>query len=496
LKHLGKRLEEAFDLGSYEGEMRIPSSRFPRKRWIALKVVRAVSDLALTVRDVSEAKAHAKELDRRSNVDALTGLPNRHWLQTYLSHAIDHASSSKGMFALLFIDLDGFKAINDATGHATGDDLLRAIAHRLTQAVDRRVRVIRLGGDEFVAVTENIESKSDAAHAAERLTQSLKEPFSLPQGTYSLSASIGISMYPSDGLDASTLLRNADIAMYSVKSSGKANYRFYDPDYFERARTRLQIENELRHAIDTDQFVMYYQPRADIATGSLRSMEALVRWAHPSKGLISPEQFIPIANETGLISKLGELVIDKVCAQVSSWTKTYHYSTPVSINVAPLQFEETDVAAIFQLAFSRHRLDPRLIEIEITESSIMADRPDVYSALNRLQEMNVKLAIDDFGTGYSSLSQLQKLNFDLLKVDKSFISRISGTHAGTIFVSAIITMAHALNMRVVAEGVETKNQLEILRSLDCDEVQGYYISRPVPPSHVPAMLKDLALQDL
>jgi diguanylate cyclase (GGDEF)-like protein len=478
----------ATDTGFYEDDIELPNDTSLAMRWVHLKIVRADSELAITLRDITDSKAHVAELERRGNEDALTCLPNRHWAQSYLPRAIAHAAENNAMLALLFVDLDGFKKVNDTMGHAAGDELLRNAARRLKDAVRPHDYVVRLGGDEFLVIIEQIEHKGDAAHVAERIVHAFQESFRLTQGAYSVGTSIGISTFPSDGDDADTLLHNADIAMYSVKTSGKGNYNFYDQKFYDALRARLEQESELRYAIEHDQLVMYYQPRVDISTGTTSSMEALVRWMHPSKGLLEPLEFIPLAEETGLILSLGELVIDKVCAQLACWARSGQELVPVSINVSSRQFNEADIANILSSALVRHNVAATLVEVEVTESSMMGNSSDVANALTAIRRMGVKLLVDDFGTGYSSLSQLQRLDFDVLKVDRAFTAEIDRTENGNVFFNAIITMAHAIGMRVVAEGVENESQIKILKSLRCDEIQGYYISRPLPPSDTQPIL--------
>lgn len=487
-EHRLQIFRQAMEDGIYEGELQEPDDSPLITRWVHVKAIRSGDDLALTLRDISDTKKHVAELERLSNEDVLTGLPNRHWVQSYLPKAIDHAEVNIAMLALLFIDLDGFKAVNDTVGHEAGDDVLRNAARRLKVAVRPHDYVARLGGDEFVVILERITHKEDAAHIAERIQHAFQDGFRTSQGVHSVGTSIGISIFPTDAADSQTLLRNADIAMYSVKTSGKRNYRFFDEEYYGLLRTRLEKEAELRHAITHDQFVMHYQPRVDISSGITSSMEALVRWAHPTKGLIGPLDFIGLAEETGLILSLGELIINKVCAQMAYWAERGNELLPVSINVSSRQFNGTDVAKILSTAIARHNIDPRLIEIELTESLMMGDSHDVANALATIQKMGVKLLIDDFGTGYSSLSQLQKMDFDVLKVDRAFTAELEKTEEGNVFFKAIITMAHALGMRVVAEGVENVEQIRILKSLKCDEIQGFYISRPMPPSDTQPIL--------
>jgi diguanylate cyclase (GGDEF)-like protein len=481
-KRIVGMLCEAMEASRYEAEVEVPADSPFTARWAHVTIARADETLAVTIRDVSDAKAHIEALERQSNEDALTGLPNRHWVQTCLPKAIEHAAARGSMLATLFIDLDGFKTVNDTMGHAAGDEVLSNAARRLKVAVRPHDKVARLGGDEFVVILENVGLKAEAAHVAERILHAFKDDFKVSRGVHSIGASIGISVYPSDGMEANTLLHHADIAMYSVKTTGKGNYRFYDQKFYQSLRGRLEREAELRHAIERDQFVMHYQPRVDISTGVTSSMEALVRWAHPTKGLVSPLEFIPLAEETGLILRLGELVIDKVCAQLAYWAQRGQELVPVSVNVSSRQMNEVDVARILAIALARHRVDASLLEVELTESSMMGDSEDVANALTAIQKMGITLLVDDFGTGYSSLSQLQRLDFDVLKVDRAFTAELGKTEEGKVFFTAIITMAHALGMRVVAEGVESLEQVKILKSLKCDEMQGFFISRPLPPA--------------
>jgi diguanylate cyclase (GGDEF)-like protein len=477
-------LQRALVTGKFDGEVEVPAESPLDMRWAHVKIVRSDDSLAITLRDISSTKAHVAELERRTNEDVLTGLPNRHWLQHHLPEAVERARLSASSLALLFIDLDGFKAVNDALGHAAGDDVLRAAARRLEDAVRPHDRVVRLAGDEFVVLLDHIKCKNDAEHVAQRILHAFEDDFRLENGTRSLGVSIGISLFPDDGESGDMLLQNADIAMYSVKTSGKHGYRFFDQRFYNALRARLQWEYELRTAVERDEFVVYYQPRVETATGRMCSMEALVRWQHPRKGIVSPAEFIPLAEETGLILGLGELVAQKVCRQLNVWKNRGKEMLPVSVNVSSRQFNETNVAQTLADALQRHGLRAEWLEIELTESSMMGDSLHVARNLNIIQAMGVKLLVDDFGTGYSSLSQLQLLDFDVLKVDKSFTARLEANESGVVFYRAIITMAHALGMRVVAEGVETERQVTILKELGCDELQGFYISEPLSAQRI------------
>ncbi|TFW10475.1 GGDEF and EAL domain-containing protein [Oxalobacteraceae bacterium OM1] len=485
LQHI---LQQSLSAGEFEGEVEVPADSPLDMRWAHVKVVRSGDNLAITLRDISATKAHVAELERRTNEDVLTGLPNRHWLQGYLPDALQRARTSRSLLALLFIDLDGFKGVNDAWGHAAGDEVLRTAARRLQEAIRPHDCVVRLAGDEFVVVLDNMRQKMDAAHVAERILRAFDDDFRLEKGARMLGVSIGISVFPDDGESSDMLLQNADIAMYSVKTSGKHGYRFFNQRFYDALRMRLQWEYELRKAVERDEFVVYYQPRADAKTGKICSMEALVRWQHPRRGIVSPAEFIPLAEETGLILRLGELVAEKVCGQLGAW-REHSQSVdivPVSINVSSRQFNETDVAQTLKSALDRYGIPPELLEVELTESSMMGDAMQVARSLNVIQAMGVKLLVDDFGTGYSSLSQLQLLDFDVLKVDKSFTGRLEAGESGVVFYRAIITMAHELGMRVVAEGVETARQASILKDLDCDELQGFYISKPLSAQNIGA----------
>jgi diguanylate cyclase (GGDEF)-like protein len=476
------RLCQALDTGIYDRELQVTPApdQLLRARWIRYKAVRAGGDLAVTIRDTSESKAHLTELERRSNSDELTGLPNRYWIQQYLPKAVDGARSRGCGLAVLFIDLDGFKTVNDALGHAAGDELLRTVGKRLKTAVRPRDHVVRLGGDEFVVVLEQVAGTGDVEHVVGRVLGAFRDSFHLQHTSHVLSASIGISLFPEHGDDAQTLLKNADIAMYSVKSEGKGSFRFFEPHFFEAIRTRLQTEMELRHALDQQQFVVHYQPRVDLAAGTASSMEALVRWERPGKELIGPDRFIPLAEETGLIVRLGEQVVDSVCRQLARWARDGEALVPVSVNVSARQFSQSDILALFSAAIARHGIDPSLLEIELTESSMMQEGIGESAVFRQLRELGIKLCIDDFGTGYSSLSQLQKLRFDVLKIDRAFVLRIEHAEGNTL-IASMIAMAHALGMRVVAEGVENHRQMQLLKTLGCDEGQGYFFSRPMPP---------------
>jgi diguanylate cyclase (GGDEF)-like protein len=487
-------LRRALESGYNEVTLGRPHESFPAK-WVTLKMFRYGDNLAVSARDVTEERAHEAELLRRSNEDPLTRLPNRYWVEGHLRDAIARAGKDGTMFALLFIDLDGFKAINDTWGHAAGDELLCTAAHRLKEAVRPHDCVTRFGGDEFVIVLDNITDALDAARASERIQRAFRRSIRLSYGEYVVGASIGISLFPADGREPRALLQNADVAMYSAKTNERGSYRFFDGKFHDQLKARLERIRELRHALADDQFVMYYEPRVNLADGSITSLEALVRWVHPTRGIVSPAEFVPLVEETGLVLKLGDLVIDKVCAQLALWAKTGDKLVPVSINISPRQFNDTDVAQTLRRALELHAVDPRLLEVELTESSVMNETASVLSAIQAIRQTGIKVLLDDFGTGYSSLSQLYKLNFDGLKIDRAFIVQLGKTEGGIVIVRAIVTMARALAMRVVAEGVETMEQVDMLRALDCDEIQGWLISKAMPPAAAQPVTRNFVLQE-
>ena len=481
---------DAMAAGFYEDEFVVRRERGGRPIWLQRKLVRSEDALAMTVRDISDAKAHAQALSRLASEDALTSLHNRHWLMQTMPQSLEAARAAGRMLALLFFDLDDFKNVNNTLGHAAGDDLLRLTALRLRAALRPGDHAVRLGGDEFTVILEQVDSTDHVARVTERVIAALSEPFVLADGSrHEVHASIGISMFPADGEDADTLLKHADIAMYAVKASGKGQYHFYQPALSASLIQRLALEQSLREAVDLDQFVVHYQPRVDTFTGELRSLEALVRWQHPQRGLVGPLEFIEVAEALGLIQALGSQVADKVCAQLRAWQAEGRAVVPVSINVSAHQFNRGDVPGMIAACIERHGIAPALLEVELTESCMLAaDRP-VADELSALKALGIKLLVDDFGTGYSSLSQLQQLDLDVLKVDRAFTAQLGAGREGVAFFHAIVSMAHVLNMSVVAEGIENEDELRILRELGCDEVQGYYVSKPLPAGAAARLLR-------
>ncbi|MBC7500565.1 MAG: EAL domain-containing protein [Herminiimonas sp.] len=475
--------------GFYEDEFLVSPHSPLRSAWMHRRLVRSGAGLAMTLRDISEAKQHEQMLSKLANSDALTLLPNRHWMMQFLPQALQRAQGAGMQLAVLFVDLDDFKTVNDTQGHAAGDALLCSAAQRLKSVLKEGDSITRLGGDEFTIVLENLDTAVEAEAVARRIGEAFRQPFSIGADTHTVGVSVGISLYPDHTTDPDALLRYADIAMYAAKQDGKARYCLYQEQLSKNLMVKFNTRKALELALERDEFVLYYQPRVNAISGEFCSMEALVRWIHPTRGLVPPLAFIPLAEETGLILKLGEVVIEKACAQIALWQAEGMRPLPVSINVSLRQFNQADLKQQLVASMERHGIAAHLIEIELTESCMMAEQMDVAHDLAALQALGIKLLVDDFGTGYSSLSQLQQLDLDILKVDRAFTAELGKTSEGVVFFSAIISMAHALDMSVVAEGVETAHQLQLLQDLGCDEVQGYYVSRPVPAAEIPALRK-------
>ncbi len=472
---------KALESGVYEDELRLPAHGWIRATWVYRRAVHSGTGIALTLRDISELKMHEQALSDMANSDALTKLPNRRWLSAFLPAAIRRAERRHGQLALLFIDLDNFKEINDTLGHQAGDELLLQVATRLHETVRASDHVVRLGGDEFTVVLEHADMREDVGKVASAIVNRLSDPYPIGMpGEHQVSASVGISLYPGDGVEADTLLKHADVAMYAAKAAGKGQYQFYDPELSEMLMRRLSNERALRHAIETDQFVVHYQPRVNAMSGALCSMEALLRWNHPELGLRLPADFLTVAEEAGLIVPISEAVIDKVVAQLSQWREQGVQLVPVSVNISPRQLQHGHTSACIARALQRHCIDPALIEIEVTESAMVDRSVATTRELDALRALGLRLMIDDFGTGYSSLAQLHQLDVDVLKVDQAFTRTLLQGSEGEQLYRAIVSMAAALGMHVVAEGVETIAQLRLLQAIGCDEIQGYIVSPALP----------------
>jgi diguanylate cyclase (GGDEF)-like protein len=485
---LAANYRKALATGFHQEDRRMPDDNRLNIRWGHRRLVKVGDGLAVTLQDISERKEHETQLARLANEDSLTGLPNRHWFLHFVPTALAHAEANGQGVALLFIDLDEFKQVNDSHGHAVGDRLLKAAATRLLSQLRPSDRVARFGGDEFIVMLSPFDNDEQVGMVAQRIIQAFSKPFHIAEEQHAIGASVGISVFPRDGMDAATLIRHADIAMYAGKNEGKGQYRFFDPAQSTTLKTRAQLRQRLLEAIDKQQFVLHYQPRVDTRSGELLSMEALLRWEHPQLGMIRPDEFIPLAESSGLIVPIGAIVIDQACAQLAAWTAQGLPAAPVSINVSPKQFLRGGVQRELADALARHGVPARLLEVEITESAMMGDQDEILAELAAIRALGVKLHVDDFGTGYSSLSQLQRMKMDVLKVDRSFTAELGRSREGTVFFQAIVSMAHALGMEVVAEGVENEEQLAILRTLGCNEVQGYLVARPMPAEAMAGLL--------
>jgi diguanylate cyclase (GGDEF)-like protein len=417
-------------------------------------------------------------------------LPNRMLLNDRISQAIAFAPRRKRRVAVLFLDLDGFKHINDSLGHPVGDKLLQSIASRLVDCVRVSDTVSRQGGDEFVVLLSEIEQSEDAAITARRMLQAVAQPHSIDQHDLHITASIGVSVYPEDGLDADTLIKNADTAMYQAKESGRQSFEFFKPAMNARAVERQFIEEGLRRALERKEFTLHYQPKINLTTGAITGAEALLRWMHPTRGPVPPADFIPVAEDCGLILPIGAWVLREACIQARAWMDAGLPATTIAVNVSAIEFrDEKFLDSLFAIV-RQTGLDPRFLELELTESVLMKHAASTANILRTLRESGVRVAVDDFGTGYSSLSYLQKFPVDAVKIDQSFVRQISTAGEDTTIVKAVIGMARGLKLRVIAEGVETLEEVAFLRAYRCEEAQGYYFSRPVPPQQFAMLLKN------
>jgi diguanylate cyclase (GGDEF)-like protein/PAS domain S-box-containing protein len=443
----------------------------------------------IVFRDVSAAWAMALQMTHSAQHDFLTGLPNRMLLNDRVSQAIVLAPRHRKKVAVLFLDLDGFKHTNDSLGHPIGDKLLQSIAKRLVDCVRRSDTVSRQGGDEFVVLLSEVERSEDAAITARRMLQAVAEAHSIDQHDLHVTTSIGVSVYPDDGLDAETLIKNADTAMYQAKENGRQSYQFFKPAMNVRAVERQSIEESLRRALERQEFTLHYQPKINLGTGEITGAEALIRWAHPIRGTVSPAQFIPVAEDCGLIVPIGKWVLREACKQARAWVDAGLPLATMAVNISAMEFRDENFLEGVFVILKDTGLDPRSLELELTESVLMRRVECTESILKTLRARGVHLAIDDFGTGYSSLSYLRKFPVDAVKIDQSFVRQIATAPDETTIVTAVISMGRSLKLRVVAEGVETQEELAFLQAHQCDEAQGYYFSRPVLPEQFAKLLE-------
>ena len=431
-------------------------------------------------RDISARKQAEATITFQAYHDLLTGLPNRSLFKDRLGQAMVHAKRHGQTMATLFLDMDHFKVVNDTLGHLVGDGLLQALAQRLRDCLREGDTLSRIGGDEFMLLLPHIRSRDNAAYIAQKIISSLKQPFYVEGHELYAGMSIGIAIYPDDGDNIETLIKHADIAMYHAKDHGRNDYKFFTQDLHKSFTGRLAIENEMRHALEKKEFEVFYQPQVAVESQRIRGMEALVRWNHPTRGIVSPTDFIPIAEECGLITPISEWVMDEACRQAQLWRSDVLPKISMAINLSARQIEHPQFVEKFMHCLRQHVPDGHGIEIEITESTLMRDIDGAISKLRKLADMGVEISIDDFGTGYSSLSYLKKLPINTIKIDRSFIHDLTGhMNNGSTIVAGIAAMAKGLNLKVVAEGVETQEQLDYLKSLGCDIYQGFFYSRAV-----------------
>ena len=439
--------------------------------------------LAGTSKDIDGIKKTEKQLRYLANYDQLTQLPNRSLFHEHLRHAIQMALRFNEKLGLLFFDLDGFKLVNDLKGHAVGDQLLRSVAQRLEATLRETDNIARLGGDEFAIIVERVENPEDIRPTLERIMVEMSRPFVFDEQTIDISVSIGVAVFPSDGENTSSLLKHADIAMYEAKRSGKNKFCFYKAEMNTLLIKRHDMEEELQTAISENQFETFYQPRVCVQTNQVKGFEALIRWHHPKRGLVSPAEFIPLAESTGQILQLGDWVLQDACLQAAIWHQK-GWNGCISINIAALQFQQPDLVAKVEQALHKAKIPSSLIELEITEGTLIKSIEHTRNVILSLKNLGVRIALDDFGTGYSSLSYLQQLPIDVLKIDRSFIIQIIHSKKSSRLSVAIINMAHSLGLEVVAEGVEDNEQLDFLKATTCEEYQGYLFGKPVPASQI------------
>jgi diguanylate cyclase (GGDEF)-like protein/PAS domain S-box-containing protein len=498
-RHQGKAFyEEMFETlaqtGRWEGEI------YTRKKsgdshleWLTVNVVKdnqdRISQFVAVFSDVAIVKRSLQKLDHLAHHDPLTGLPNRLLLRDRLEHAIHRARREQRQLAVLFLDLDRFKNINDTLGHTVGDHLLRIFAGRLSSRIREGDTVARLGGDEFMVLLEDYQAPEDARTVAQGILDSLGQSFGIQGHELFVTASIGISVYPGDGLTADKLVRNSDAAMYRAKESGKNNYQFYTSDLTAIARENLRLESSLRTALEHDEFVLYYQPKWDIRSSRITGVEALLRWQHPERGLINPSSFLSTLEDSGLILPVGRWIVRTACRQAQTWQTQGLPPMQIAINLSGQQIVDSGLLQLVADSLAESGLDSHYLELELTEGFVMQQPEEVVELLNSLRALGVSIAIDDFGTGHSSLSYLKQLPIQKLKIDRSFVRDIPADSDDMAITSAIIALGHRLQMSIVAEGVETAEQLAFLMDEGCEEAQGYLFSAPLPEHEVRPLLE-------
>ncbi|MCW5613191.1 MAG: EAL domain-containing protein [Rubrivivax sp.] len=495
---------EAFGAGHWETTARrADGSTFPVELTVSQTELDGRPQYVVMFRDITDRRVTQERLQYLANYDSLTGLPNRTLFRDRLGHAMARARRSGQPMALMFLDLDHFKVINDSLGHEVGDQLLRHVAETLRNClrrVDSLARhgapeaedsftVSRLGGDEFTVIAEQVGSAEDAALLARRILEALETPFHWLDNELHVAASIGISMYPADDTDLDGLIRHTDMAMYRSKAMGRGTYSFFSEELSAEVAARLSLENHLRRALERQEFLLHYQPKARLATGVVTGVEALIRWHPPGRGLVPPDRFIRVLEDSGLILPVGAWAIRAACAELAAWDRAGAPPLTLAVNLSARQFRQPYLARFIADTLAETGVDPRRLELELTESLLMEDTEANRSVFAALAALGVRVAIDDFGTGHSSLSYLKRFAIDTLKIDRSFVSELPQDAEDCAIATAIVAMAHSLNMKVVAEGVETVEQADYLRGLGCNEIQGYLVSRPLPAPQLLAWLE-------
>jgi diguanylate cyclase (GGDEF)-like protein/PAS domain S-box-containing protein len=440
-------------------------------------------------RDITERKQAEETIRRLAYHDALTDLPNRALFEDRLLVALAQARRQREMIAVLFLDLDSFKVVNDTLGHGAGDKLLQAVAHDLATLVREGDTVARVGGDEFTLLLAGIEAPEDATDVAQRILECLRRPRVINGTEFRTTGSIGVTMYPADGGKGETLLRNADTAMYRAKERGRDNYQLYAASMNAKMMERIAVEQDLRHALVRNELELFYQPIVAVETGVITGAEALIRWRHPKRGIVPPDEFIPLAEETGLILEIGEWVLRETCRQIRQWREQGLVVDLVAVNLSARQFQQEDLVQRIAGILRESGVSPDLIQIEITESAVLKNVDSAMAMLWQLREMGIQIALDDFGTGYSSLTYLKRFPIDAVKIDQSFVRDLEHDASDATIVSTVIGMAENLHLHVIAEGVETENQLEFLRQRGCKEYQGYLFARPMPAEEFAELLR-------
>jgi diguanylate cyclase (GGDEF)-like protein/PAS domain S-box-containing protein len=480
-----RRMGEVSDLWA----LRADGSEFPIEASVSRSLAGGVPQYTVILRDITARKLFESRIEYLATHDGLTDLPNRNLIRDRLAQAIVHARRADTHLALMFVDLDRFKVANDAFGHPFGDTLLKAAGERLRTALRDDDTVARLSGDEFLILLTDLQRTADVYRVAQKILDALQQPFALEGREIHVSASIGVSLYPQDGEDFDTLLGHADVAMYRAKDLGRGTYQFFTPAMSAGLKQRVEMEAQLRRALERGELHLAFQPKVDLASGEIAGAEVLLRWSHPQLGSVPPASFIPLAEETGLIVTIGEWVLRSACAQAKAWIDAGLPPLAIAVNISARQFLHHDIVALVESALKQSGLPPGLLELELTESLIARDTDKVAATIQRLQAAGVRFSVDDFGTGYSSLSQLKRFRVDRLKIDQSFVRNLHTSRDDAAIALAIISLARALDLKVIAEGVEAAEQCVFLRQHGCDEMQGYYFSRPVPADGLAAMLR-------